>query len=186
MLERSLQTCRRIFGGMLTIARGSRDGVGHGNLRRSIEGALSVLEDSLRRRGIAVSLHLPEELPLIQGNQGDLTQLFLNLCSNARDAMGAGGQLTLTVTAHEKVVEVAVEDTGAGIPEGLAERIWEPFFTTKKDGHGLGLGICRSILWDVGGDMRFEARQRGTRVIVTLPVLEATSPVVAAVPVEVV
>lgn len=172
-LERSLQTCRRIFSGMLSIARGSRDGLGHGNLRRSIEGALSVLEDSLRRRGIEVELVLPDELPLIRGNQGDLTQLFLNLCSNARDSMQGGGRLRLIVEPDPERVEVIVEDTGSGIPEHLRERILEPFFSTKQEGHGLGLAICRSILWDIGGDMAFsESESGGTRVVVHLPVLE--------------
>lgn len=173
-LERSLQTCRRIFSGMLAIARGSRDGLGHGNLRRSIDGALSVLEDSLRRRGIEVELVLPDELPLIRGNQGDLTQLFLNLCSNARDAMEGGGRLRIVVEPQQDRVDVTVEDSGVGIPEHLRERIWEPFFSTKENGHGLGLAICRSILWDIGGDMHFDAGDSGgTRVSLHLPVLEA-------------
>ncbi|MCG8461723.1 MAG: ATP-binding protein [Holophagales bacterium] len=210
-VERSLQTCRRILGGMLSIARGSRDGLGHGNLRRGIEGALSVLEDSLRRRSIDIRLDLPEELPPIRANQGDLTQLFLNLLSNARDAMPAGGELGIAVRSEPVVaaggygragngssggsdgeggapsgdghsgdgpsgsVMVTVSDTGSGIPADLRERIWEPFFTTKTQGHGLGLAICRSILWDIGGDMRFESRDsRGTSVHLTLPVLEPT------------
>ncbi|MEO1085709.1 MAG: HAMP domain-containing sensor histidine kinase [Acidobacteriota bacterium] len=172
-LERSLQTCRRIFSGMLSIARGSRDGLGHGNLRRSIEGALSVLEDSLRRRSIEVELDFPDELPLIRGNQGDLTQLFLNLCSNARDAMSGGGVLRLEVLPDDERIKVLVEDTGSGIPADLRERIWEPFFSTKQEGHGLGLAICRSILWDIGGDMAFaEGDGGGTRVTLSLPVLE--------------
>ncbi|MEM8930046.1 MAG: HAMP domain-containing sensor histidine kinase [Acidobacteriota bacterium] len=175
-VERSLQTCRRIFGGMLSMAKGSRDGLGHGNLRRSLEGALSVLSDSLRRRSIQVHLDLPAELPLIRGNQGDLTQLFLNLCSNARDAMPEGGELSVRAVQKVDVVEVTVSDTGAGIPTRLRDRIWEPFFTTKSEGHGLGLAICRSILWDIGGDLRFEprdadGRHEGTRVVVTLPIL---------------
>ena len=174
MLERSLQTCRRIFSGMLSIARGSRDGLGHGNLRRSIDGALSVLEDSLRRRNIEVELELPDELPLIRGNQGDLTQLFLNLCSNARDSMTGGGRLRIVVTPGPERINVTVEDTGTGIPEHLRERIWEPFFSTKDDGHGLGLAICRSILWDIGGDMHFDTCEHGGGTCVTLhlPVLE--------------
>ncbi|MEM9552799.1 MAG: HAMP domain-containing sensor histidine kinase [Acidobacteriota bacterium] len=173
VLETSLQTCRRIFRGMLAIARGAREGLGHGNLRRSIDAALSVLEDSLRRRKIAVELDLPDELPLICGNQGDLTQLFLNLCSNARDSMNGGGRLGIRATPGERAVEVEVVDNGEGIPASLRERVLEPFFTTKKDGdgHGLGLAICRSILWDIGGQMHFEdISPHGTRVVLTLPV----------------
>ncbi len=173
-IETSLQTCRRIFGGMLAIARGGSDqGVGHGNLRRAIDGALSVLGDSLKRRSIEIALDLPKELPAIRGTQGDLTQLFLNLCANARDAMPDGGELRITAADSPGAVQVMVEDTGTGIPQKMLERVSEPFFTTKAEGNGLGLSICRSILWDVGGEMNIEtASGKGTRALVSLPVLD--------------
>ncbi len=172
-IETSLHTCRRIFGGMLAIARGGSDqGVGHGNLRRAIDGALSVLGDSLKRRSIEVALDLPRELPAIRGSQGDLTQLFLNLCANARDAMPDGGELRIAATNGHRTVRVVVEDTGTGIPQQMLERVSEPFFTTKEEGNGLGLSICRSILWDVGGEMEIEtAAGKGTRAVLSLPVL---------------
>ena len=173
-IEASLHTCRRIFGGMLAIARGGSDaGVGHGNLRRAIDAALSVLGDSLKRRSIEVTVALPKELPAIRGSQGDLTQLFLNLCANARDAMPDGGELWITATNGSGAVEVAVEDTGTGISPKMLERVSEPFFTTKAEGNGLGLSICRSILWDVGGEMNIETSPgEGTRAVLTLPVLD--------------
>jgi len=171
-IERSLQTCRRIFGGMLSIARGSAQSVGHGNLRRAIDGALSVVEDSLKRRSIAVAVELPEELPTIHGSQGDLTQVFLNVFSNARDAMPDGGRLEIRAENDAERVRVTVADDGSGIPREALERISEPFFTTKPDGNGLGLSICRSIVWDVGGEMSIDSREgEGTTVKLSLPVL---------------
>ncbi len=176
-IETSLQTCRRIFGGMLAIARGGSDqGVGHGNLRRAIDGALSVLGDSLKRQSIEVALKLPKELPAIRGSQGDLTQVFLNLCTNARDAMPGGGELRIAAANGNDAVQVIVEDTGIGIPERMLKRVSEPFFTTKADGNGLGLSICRSILWDVGGEMEIETGpDEGTRALLSLPVRAADS-----------
>ncbi len=174
-LEASLQTCRRIFGGMLAIARGSGKGVGHGNPRRAIDGALSVLGDSLKRRSIDVTLALPKELPTIRGSQGDLTQLFLNLLTNARDAMPEGGELKISAVNGNETVRVTVQDDGCGIPEPLLARVSEPFFTTKADGNGLGLAICRSILWDIGGEMEIDSTvNKGTRLHLVLPVLEGT------------
>lgn len=171
-IERSLQTCRRIFGGMLSIARGSAQSVGHGNLRRAIDGALSVVEDSLERRSIVVTLDLPEEMPTIRGNQGDLTQVFLNVFSNARDAMPGGGRLGIRAENHSERVEVTVADDGCGVSREALERISEPFFTTKADGNGLGLSICRSIIWDVGGDLAIDSREgEGTTVRLSLPIL---------------
>ncbi len=176
-IERSLQTCRRIFGGMLSIARGSAQSVGHGNLRRAIDGALSVVEDSLERRSIAVALDLPADMPTIHGNQGDLTQVFLNVFSNARDAMPGGGRLEIRAENNAERVEVTVEDNGCGIPREALEKISEPFFTTKADGNGLGLSICRSIIWDIGGAMRIDSREgEGTVVRLSLPVLAESRP----------
>ena len=173
-IEKSIQTCRRIFAGMLAIARGSARGIGHGNLRRAIDSALSVLEDSLKRRAIALALDLPAELPAIGASQGDLTQIFLNLFTNARDAMSKDGLLSIRARQKNGTVEVQVRDTGTGIPPELLDRLLEPFFTTKPEGSGLGLSICRSILWDIGGDLKIESRQgEGTCVHVTLPLLVA-------------
>jgi signal transduction histidine kinase len=171
-IETSIQTCRRIFSGMLAIARGTGRGVGHGNVRRAIDGALSVLEDSLKRRSIEVVLKAPEEIPTIKGSHADLTQLFLNVCANAKDAMPRGGCLTIAVLPKEDTVRVTIEDNGDGIPSDLVGRIMEPFFTTRADGNGLGLSICRSILWDIGGDIRIESEEGdGTRVEISLPIL---------------
>ena len=171
-LESSLRTCRRIFGGMLAIARGSGQGVGHGNPRRAIDGALSVLGDSLKRRSIEVVLELPRELPTICGSQGDLTQLFLNLFANARDAMPEGGRLRVEAQNGEGSLQVTVQDTGSGIPEDMLDRVSEPFFTTKAEGNGLGLSICRSILWDIGGTMEIDTVEgEGTSLSLSLPVI---------------
>ena len=172
-IEGSIRTCRRIFGGILSIARGSSHVVGHGNLRRAIEDALSVLADSMKKRAIDVILTFPDELPTLRGGQGDLTQLFLNICTNARDAMPEGGELKINVVAEDGAVRVTIQDTGCGIPRTVRDRIMEPFVTTKTDGSGLGLAICRSIVWDIGGEMNIESEEgKGTSVILRLPVLE--------------
>ncbi|MBD3334524.1 MAG: hypothetical protein GF355_03325 [Candidatus Eisenbacteria bacterium] len=174
-IEESIQTCRRIFGGMLAAARGGmRSGPGHANLRRAVEAALGVLEDSLKKRAINVVREIPQDLPAVRGGQADLTQLFLNLCTNARDAMPNGGELTVLVEPRSDDVLVAVRDTGCGIPAAELERILEPFFTTKTDGNGLGLSICRSILRDVGGDIHVESQVgQGTCIRLRLPVFAA-------------
>jgi signal transduction histidine kinase len=172
-IENSIQTCRRIFAGMLAIARGSARGLGHGNLRRAIDSALSVLEDSLKRRAISVEIDLPAEIPAIGASQGDLTQVFLNLFTNARDAMARGGRLGIRGRPGGRNVIVEVQDSGIGIAPELLDRLLEPFFTTKPDGSGLGLSICRSILWDIGCDLKIESeKNKGTCVYITLPVLE--------------
>jgi signal transduction histidine kinase len=169
-IEQALQTGRRIFGGMLSLARGGPRTVGEGNVRRAIDGALEIVRDGLVRRGVELRVDVVDDLPGVRAGQGDLTQLLLNLVSNARDAMANGGRLLLRARAVDGAVEIEVEDNGCGIPAELLPRIEEPFFSTKPDGHGLGLSICRAIVAAVGGAMRIESRPAaGTTVHVSLP-----------------
>ena len=169
-IEQSLHTCRRIFSGMLTFARRAAASVGEGSVRQAVENTLAILEEGLRKRAIDLHLDVPETLPFVRGAQSDLEQLLLNLVTNARDAMPDGGRLTIGARYQEPQLLVVVEDTGCGIAPDVLPRVHEPFFTTKLNGSGLGLSICRSIVWDIGGDMRFESRPgAGTRVTLLLP-----------------
>ena len=86
-VEQSIQTCRRIFGGMLALARGATYGPAQANVRRALDSTLSILKDGFDRQGIKLDLQLTDASPNIRMNQGDLEQLFLNFATNARDAM---------------------------------------------------------------------------------------------------
>jgi len=108
-----------------------------------------VVGDATRRR-VRVRQDLAQELPLVLGDRVYLQQVLLNLLVNAMDAMRdtepASRELTLSTRADDWSVEVAVADHGHGIPEGRLRSIFESFYTTKKDGMGLGLSIARSIV----------------------------------------
>src|SRR6058998_481845 len=137
-IEQSLQICRRIFAGMLSFARSSARGAPEGDVRRALEGTRGLLADSLERQGIRFELDLSGTLPLVRGGQGELEQLFLNLITNARDAMPGGGVLSVRGRDGGERVEVVIADTGCGIPIESMPKIQEPFFTTKLHGTGLG------------------------------------------------
>ena len=177
-VEDSIQICRRIFGGMLAIARGSGGrAIGHGNLRRAVDGAHAVLGDSFRRRSIVVDLDIPDELPLVRGGQNDLTQVVLNLCANARDAMDAGGRLAIRARPDDGGVRLEIADTGSGIAPDVLARVWEPFFSTKPEGNGLGLSICRSIVRELGGAMDIASTPgTGSTVTLVVPMLDEAAP----------
>jgi signal transduction histidine kinase len=100
-----------------------------------------------------------------------LNQVWTNLISNAIDAMGEGGDLTISTGIDEQYVTVAFEDTGPGIPEEIRHRLFEPFFTTKAPGKGTGMGlaISYSIVRRHGGDIKLESRPGRTVFIVRLP-----------------
>jgi signal transduction histidine kinase len=96
-----------------------------------------------------VSLVCPDALPRILGDARQLTQLFLNLLNNAREAMPHGGEIRIVATADDssgpRTVTVSIMDEGTGIEAAYCHRVFEPFFTTKASGTGLGLSICREI-----------------------------------------
>jgi two-component system, NtrC family, sensor kinase len=169
-IEQSILTCRRIFSGMLALARGAGQGSVQANVRRALDSTLAVLRDGLERQGIQLDVQLGDVVPNIQAGQGDLEQLFLNLASNARDAMPTGGVLSIKTENLGDDIAILIHDTGCGIPPEVMSRIHEPFFTTKHNGNGLGLSICRSILGNVGGRMEIESQAGvGTQVRVLLP-----------------
>jgi signal transduction histidine kinase len=113
---------------------------------------------------------VPDDLPEVACSQSDLEQVFLNLLSNAREATPRGGRIAVTVRTAERLVEISIDDSGCGIPTENLPRVLEPFFTTKENGNGLGLSICRSILWEVDGTLTIRSEPgTGTNVRVIVP-----------------
>jgi two-component system NtrC family sensor kinase len=176
-IEQSLQTCRRIFGGMLSLARGATLGSAHANVRRGLDGTLAIVKDGLERRGIRLAVELMDIVPNVRLGQGDLEQLLLNLIVNARDAMVNGGVLYVKTQRFQEKLEIVIRDTGCGIPLEHMSRIQEPFFTTKHDGNGLGLSICRSIVWNARGEMKIQSQTGvGTEIRILLPIIDDRNP----------
>jgi len=113
------------------------------NITQVISRALSLVQEQLRLRQIEVKLLLPEEEVSIMGNPIQLEQVFINLLTNARDALAYATRKIITIgcATQANMVEIRFCDTGPGIPVGLEQRIFDPFFTTKEVGAGTGLGL---------------------------------------------
>jgi two-component system, NtrC family, sensor kinase len=184
-VERSVQACSRIFGGMLRMARRGADTAGKAaRVGAAVDGALSILGDGCKRLGIEIMRDVREGLPDVPLSQGELDQVLLNIVGNARDSMlDGGGELVIRAFNDDQGgVCIDVSDTGVGIPSDKLSRIFEPFYTTKPTGNGLGLSICRSIVWQAQGKIHVESPARtvrgavnpqragpGSRFLVTLP-----------------
>src|SRR6266487_473336 len=127
----------RTFGRANTV---SREPVG---ISQVIRRALTLVQEQLRLRQIEVKLLLPDEEVFVMGNAIQLEQVFINLLTNARDAMAHSPRKIITIgcTKQGNIVEIHFSDTGSGIPAGLEQRIFDPFFTTKEVGAGTGLGL---------------------------------------------
>ena len=122
-----------------------------------------MLEHQFTKAGIQLDVHLDPDLPMVQGNNGKLQQVFLNLFLNARDAMGMGGTLEIRSWAEGMGARVEVSDTGHGISPEHLHRIYDPFFTTKgaKKGTGLGLSVTYGIIQEHGGSIEVTNRRGG-------------------------
>jgi PAS domain S-box-containing protein len=153
------------------------------DVNQPIENALMITGQQLLDHGISIVRNLEEKLPKIEGDVNQLEQVFLNLISNARDAMeGNSGAKELTITSSVREdkgarrVIVSVKDTGVGIaPENL-DRVLEPFFSTKPVGKGTGLGLslCYGIIEAHGGNLEIQSRLgEGTEVRVVFPARES-------------
>jgi C4-dicarboxylate-specific signal transduction histidine kinase len=140
-----------------------------------IEEVLELLHVNLRRRRISVETRLTADLPEIMGNRVQLQQVILNLLFNAVDAMNSGtdGNCMLKITASRQEPSgalITVEDSGPGVAPENMTRIFEPFYTTKPQGMGMGLTICRSIVEAHGGCLvATPSRLGGLAMQISLP-----------------
>jgi len=176
-VQKALQVCRRIFGGMLTFSRNAARRGNYGHIRRAIETASAILKYGISRSAIELHVDVPDDVPEVACSQSDLEQVFLNLLTNAREATPQGGRITVTVRPIDRQVEISIADSGCGIPAENLPRVLEPFFTTKEKGNGLGLSICRSIVWEVDGTLTIHSETGGgTNVRVLVPAALSASP----------
>lgn len=148
---------------------------------------LSLMSGTLGRHRIAVTLTLADGLPYLLAHPGQMTQVLLNLCMNAADAMEGGGELRLTTglapaphigllgAADAPTIMIEVADSGPGIPTELLPRIFDPFVTTKTAGTGLGLAVSRQIVEQQGGQILAEPAPGGGALFrVLLPAAPAS------------
>jgi C4-dicarboxylate-specific signal transduction histidine kinase len=157
-MESAMQQVRKateIISHLRTFGRAapfSRDPV---SLRVALTQALSLVQAPLRLRSIQVTVDLGPDDPIVLGNPLQLEQVFVNLLTNARDAVAHSPRkaISISVAVGAEAVDIAFADTGPGIPPGLERRIFDPFFTTKEVGQGTGLGlsITYGIIKDLGG-----------------------------------
>jgi two-component system NtrC family sensor kinase len=118
-----------------------------------LDDILELLERELHFNRIEVKREYPDSLPAVQSDPSQLRQVFQNLIVNAVTAIGKGGAIRLALQGTEERVTIRVGDTGPGIPKERLERIFDPLFTTRPDGAGLGLSIGASILKKLGGTL---------------------------------
>ena len=140
------------------------------NVNAVIEESIAFLDAELKDRDILVELELDSSLPSIEMDRDQVKQAFYNVIRNALQAMKTGGILRIRSGADETHQFVSFSDTGGGIAPENISRVFEPYFTTKSDGSGLGLLIVRRIVRAHGGEVIIESqRNRGLTLTIRLP-----------------
>ncbi|MBW2000161.1 MAG: two-component sensor histidine kinase, partial [Deltaproteobacteria bacterium] len=170
---KSVERCSTITHRLLGFAKRMDPLIEQIALGSLIEEVLSFQGKEAEYRSIAINVAVPEDLPAIQSDRGQLQQVFLNILSNAFAAVDDGGRIDISLKQEdENTVAVTISDDGPGIPEELIDRVFEPFFSGKADyGTGLGLSITFGIVEKLGGriDVQSEVGE-GASFTVRLPV----------------
>jgi two-component system NtrC family sensor kinase len=163
---------------LLNFARPSRPNIAEENLNEVVDGVARILESQAKDREVKIAREFVPDLPKVWIDREQLKQVFMNLILNAIQAMRDGGSLVIATrvsadgdgNATRPCVQVEVRDTGIGIPEENLERIFDPFFTNKDGGSGLGLSISHQIVQEHGGRILVRSKiKEGTSFFVNLP-----------------
>lgn len=172
-IEKQTFRASEIVNSLLHFARLHESRFNELNVNEVIQETLSLLEHQFKRQKVRVRTELDGQLPYMMGNTGKLQQVFVNIFLNARDAMPAGGELSVKTSRDNGTVVIDVKDTGLGIPQDQIKNIYDPFFTTKKSGQGVGLGLSVSygIVQEHSGRIFVDSRPgKGTHFRLKFPV----------------
>jgi signal transduction histidine kinase len=178
VIEAEIERVNKIIKQFLDFARPRPPSLEPTDVGTILDETLALLVYEMEAQKIAPEKHYAPDLPPVPLDREQMKQVFLNLMLNAIQAMERGGTLKMSTRRaaplpgkrDRSAAEIAVEDTGPGIPDGLRSKIFEPFFSTKEEGIGLGLPIAQRIVEEHGGDIRVESKEReGTTFVITLP-----------------
>ena len=182
VMAQELERMSILVANLLAFSRRSQPQISTVDMGEEIDTTLELIHYHLRNHRIHVERHYASERPHIQADRQQLRQLFLNLFTNAIDAMPQGGTLTISMRAEEAVtpshVVIEIVDTGFGMASEEIPKALEPFYTTKSEGKGTGLGlpICRRIIEEHHGTLRITSdRGKGTAVQIAFPLANAAN-----------
>jgi len=173
-VEEHVERARKVVHNMLGFARRMEPRTEDVDINQVIDQTISLLENYARTSNIDIQTHLASDIPIIGSDQAQLQQVFLNLVSNAIDAIGNGGAIEVSTRQLDGNIYVNVKDDGPGMTAEMQRKIFEPFFTTKSGGKGTGLGLWVSlgIVEKMGGTITVESKVgEGCTFTVKLPII---------------
>lgn len=170
ILVQEVERLNRSIGELLDYARPQKLNKDIVRPEEVVHKAVSLIRMDAESMGVQVQIRMEADLPSLQADQDKLNQVFLNLFLNSIQAMEHGGRLDIRLTAQGRNVIFTVKDTGCGVSKEDLPRLFDPYFTTKPEGTGLGLAMSMKIIEEHGGTMTFHSEPDvGTTVVVSLP-----------------
>ncbi|MBK5100098.1 MAG: PAS domain S-box protein [Desulfobacteraceae bacterium] len=163
---------------MLSFSKPDQEEMKPTDINRILDELLILHEKQLREHSIKMSTSFADDLGEIYGSNNQLRQVFLNMISNARDAMPEGGTLNVKTKDDGDNILIEISDTGIGIEEGNLKKIFDPFFSTKRSSNdvGIGLAVCYGFINDHEGDIKVESEHgSGTTFSIMLPKYKGVS-----------
>jgi two-component system NtrC family sensor kinase len=173
-IEEHVERARKVVHNMLGYVRKMEPHLEDVDVNETLNQTISLLENHARNNNIEIKTDLSPTLPIIAGDQSQLQQVFMNLVTNAIDAIGKNGLIQIKSQSSKSHIVVNVKDNGAGIPEEEQKKVFDPFFTTKATGKGTGLGlwVTYDIIKKMGGTITLNSSVgNGTTFIVQIPIV---------------
>jgi len=173
-IEEHVERARKVVHNMLGFARKMEPHLESVDINATINQTISLLENYSRTNNIDIQTDLSDNLPIIASDQAQLQQVFLNLLTNAIDAIGKDGLIEIKSRRLDSRLYISIKDDGPGIPAEKQKNVFDPFFTTKETGNGTGLGlsVSYSIIEKMGGTIRLKSQVgKGTTFTVEVPVV---------------
>lgn len=167
IIEEEVNSANKVITDLLGFSRVAKPTVAPANIA-------GIIEDALRYtplpENVALTKDINKTLPMVMVDGDQIKQVFINIALNALQAMPEGGRLEIRASARGRFVDVEFTDTGGGIPDDVRNKIFDPLFTTKAKGVGLGLSVCKTIIERHEGDIKLKSRVgEGTTFTISLP-----------------
>ncbi len=170
IIQREIDRLESIIGNLLDFARPSKPKTVDVAPADVVDDCYKLIKNQLNKQHIIFERNIADDCPLVTVDPDQLKQVFLNIMTNAIQAIGKDGKLTVNIEHLEERVKIAFDDTGCGIPHEKVREIFNPFMTTKEDGTGLGLSMAQRIVEEHGGSIEVQSTLgEGSSFIVYLP-----------------
>jgi two-component system sensor histidine kinase HydH len=170
ILVQEVERLNRSISELLDYTRPQKLMMGDVHPEEVVRKAMSLIRMDAESMGVMMEIHAVENVPVIQADQDKLNQVFLNLFLNSIQAMEHGGRLDIYVASEGRNITFTVKDTGCGVHKEDLPRVFDPYFTTKPEGTGLGLALSAKIIEEHGGTISVQSDpDNGTIVTVILP-----------------